>query len=329
MTADLVNRFRAKLDAGHFELPHLGEGASARRFFELQRIAVCDPSLARVVEAHVDAVQILREAHRPITAGAWYGVWAADDPSTELRLGERDGCWRLSGSKAFCTAAPFVDRALITVRTPDVVLLDVDIAANRHRLTIDTTDWRTPAFADTGTANVEFHDVAVAPEALVGPPGWYLDRPGFWNGACAPAACWAGSAQGLARSTIERLVTTKASAHVSVAIGTLLALSAQMDAVLAHAGTEIDLDPDNATGAALRAYSVRHNIERACVQTLDVIARISGPRPFISDESFQRRSLQIQLYVRQFHAERDLEALGDLARQSIGQWSRRDSEAPT
>ena len=29
---------------------------------------------------------------------------------------------------------------------------------------------------------------------IIGGPGWYLDRPGFWHGACGPAACWASGA---------------------------------------------------------------------------------------------------------------------------------------
>ena len=47
----------------------------------------------------------------------------------------------------------------------------------------------------------------------VGPPNFYLERPGFWFGATGVAACWYGGARGL----VEHVVRSSARA-----IGTLV-----------------------------------------------------------------------------------------------------------
>jgi hypothetical protein len=60
----------------------------------------------------------------------------------------------------------------------------------------------------------------------------------------------------------------------------------------------------------LRALSVRHLVERWCHDIVDHADRGLGPRPLVRDPSHARRVAELGLYVRQDHAERDLEALG-------------------
>jgi alkylation response protein AidB-like acyl-CoA dehydrogenase len=307
----LEGTFRDLLAAGALELPPFGAGATPERLARLMEFGRADVSLARLVEAHVDAVEILSEAGRLPAAGSWYGVWAAEDPSTCLSLRTASGSRALlNGTKAVCTGAPLVDRALITVQTPETRLIDVDLRLHARRLDIDTSFWLTPAFADTGTASVTFDGIEIDDEAFVGPPGWYLDRPGFWNGACGPAACWAGGAMGLIDWAVNRAASGSANSHRDVTVGALSALGFQMVAILEHVGRGIDRDPNDTALAKVRALQSRQSIERACAEVLDRFGREFGPRPLALDAATHSRFLATQLYIRQCHAERDLEALG-------------------
>lgn len=83
-----------------------------------------------------------------------------------------------------------------------------------------------------------------------------------------------------------------------------------MLAVLSQAGREIDNEPDDRSAAHRRALMVRHDIERAATEIIDRYGRLLGPRPLIFDAEIVRRVAEVQIYVRQCHAERDLEALG-------------------
>jgi len=59
-----------------------------------------------------------------------------------------------------------------------------------------------------------------------------------------------------------------------------------------------------------RALTVRHLVEQACTEVLRRLPRAYGPHPLAMDEDVSRRYQELDLYLRQSHAERDLEALG-------------------
>lgn len=316
----IEERVRALIADGSLDLPVPGAGATTTRLATLAALAAADLQVGRMVEAHTDAVAILREADRPVAAGALYGVWAAADPSLALTLEPTPpgsaSAPVLTGRKPFCTGGGMVDRALVTVRTDaGVVLLDID--ARHHTIAYDTSAWLAPAFSATATALATFRSLPV-PGGPVGPPGWYLDRVGFWHGACAPAACWAGGAIGLIDRTVERALPKAADPHRDAQIGRLTALRWQLAAVVGQAGQEIDAAPHDHLAALRRAHSLRHVVERAATEVVDVVGRALGPRALAHDPEIFERIAEIQLYVRQQHAERDLAALGDTCRPPDG-----------
>ena len=55
---------------------------------------------------------------------------------------------------------------------------------------------------------VRFDDLLVEEDAAVGPPGYYLRRPGFWIGSAGVAACWYGGAEGLFDALVAALRDT-------------------------------------------------------------------------------------------------------------------------
>ena len=308
--ATLETALRRALTDGELDLAPPGTGRRAERWARLLEFGRRDLPFARMAEAHTDAVAMLHEAGRPAPAGTLYGVWAAEDPAFQLTLSET-GPGRpelvLSGRKAFCTGASLVDRALVTVGQHErSVLVDVDVRAGG--VSFDDSLWQTPAFEKTHTATARF-DCPVQPSDLVGPPGWYLERVGFWHGACGPAACWAGGAIGLVDDA-HRVAATKAqNPHLLAQLGALAALEWEMRAILDAAGRGMDADRHHPLRAMQRALCLRHTVERAVSQIVDLYGRAMGPQRLISAAIAQRTS-EVQLYVRQHHGERDLEALG-------------------
>jgi hypothetical protein len=80
-----------------------------------------------------------------------------------------------------------------------------------------------------------------------------------------------------------------------------------MAACLDAAGREIDAGEGD---GIVRALTVRHLVEQACTDVLRRLPRAYGPFPLAMDAEFLRRYEELDLYLRQSHAERDLEALG-------------------
>jgi hypothetical protein len=60
----------------------------------------------------------------------------------------------------------------------------------------------------------------------------------------------------------------------------------------------------------VRALIVRHVVEQASTEIMRRFARSYGPFPLVFEEQMSRRYHELDIYLRQCHGERDLEALG-------------------
>ena len=289
------------------ELPLPGGGQTALRHRRLMEVGRENLSLARLAEAHGDAVAILAEAGRDAEPGALYGVWASEKPGQGLTLGDDENGLTVTGSKPFCSGAGLIDRALLTVTVPEPRLVEIDLRQSPHTVQFDRSAWKTSAFRETQTATAVFQAARVSHGNLIGAPGWYLHRPGFWHGACGPAACWAGGAAGLLDYAMEQ---SRSDPHTLAHLGAIHASVWALRCYLDAAGREIDEQPTDAMKAHVRALTVRHLVEQACSDVLRRLARAYGPHPLAMDEGVARRCQELDLYLRQSHAERDLEALG-------------------
>ncbi len=286
-------------------MPLPGAGQTRLRHQRLMETGRENLSLARLAEAHWDALAILAEAGREPEPGALYGVWASEKPGQALRLDRREGGLTVSGTKMFASGAGLIDRTLLTAGGAEQLLLEVDLRAHAAAIRFDYSGWKTQAFLETGTAAAIF-DAAPAAQVL-GRPGWYVARPGFWHGACGPAACWAGGAAGLLDYALGQARNDPHTlAHLGAMHASVWALHSYLDA----AGGEIDRSPADCGQARIRAFSVRHLVEQACTDVLRRLPRAYGPQPLAMDEAVGRRCQELDLYLRQSHAERDLESLG-------------------
>ena len=81
---DLAAQLRALQRQGDLKLPLPGAGETPRRHEALLEIAREDLSVARLAEAHTDALAILAEANCGAPDAALFGVWASDGPQSLL-----------------------------------------------------------------------------------------------------------------------------------------------------------------------------------------------------------------------------------------------------
>jgi alkylation response protein AidB-like acyl-CoA dehydrogenase len=297
----LEERLRSSGDAVWNGLPAPGRGQTPARHRALLEIGRTDLSLARIAEAHADAVAILAESGQAPRHGALYGVWASEAPRAKVIARRTPAGWQLDGLKQYCSGATFLSAALVTAHCEDAVWL-FDIALGESGVRAEASNWETPAFADTATGPVSFNAVAVSNDRLLGQANWYLERPGFWHGALGPAACWAGGALSLVDAAA---LLQRRDAHSRAHLGAMQAAAWGVLALLDKAGQEIDADPLDERGEArVRALKVRHLVERLCTDILDRFGRATGPQLLAYD-----RHMALTLYIRQCHAERDLETI--------------------
>ncbi|MET0996232.1 MAG: acyl-CoA dehydrogenase [Mycobacterium sp.] len=309
MTAGLVGHW---LSTGALDLPLPGSGETARRWQRLAELTEIDLVAGRLAEAHTDAVAILAELGGPDPQpGQLWGVWAAESRDAVLCAHGGDDEVKLEGTKVWCSGAGLCTHALVTARldTGRRTLVAVDLHDEAVRPLPST--WRNPGMVDSDTRSVQFSG---APAIAVGEPGAYLDRPGFWHGAIGVAACWLGGARAVAAPLYERAADDSADPHTLAHLGAVDAAIAAAAAILEAAARQVDADPRDRTGTAeLIARRTRAVVETAVDEAITRTGRALGPGPLCGDAQHAQRVADLTVYVRQSHAERDLEVLGRLA----------------
>lgn len=290
------------------QLPLPGSGSTSERHKRLLEVGREDLSLAKLAEAHWDAQAILAEAGRVPITGALYAVWASEVPGEPLRFEADSTGYKISGRKPFCSGLGLVDRALVTVGFPEHRLVELDLRNNTPEIETDCSAWHVRAFEHTNTGAITFAEAWVPSDALIGAPRWYLERPGFWHGACGPAACWAG---GVAALFDYALRSSRKDPHTLAHLGALSANVWAMQSYLRSAGEEIDENENDIKAAQQRALQVRHLIEQTGTDILRRFGRAYGPHPLSMDEEVSKRFEEANLFMRQSHGERDLESLGN------------------
>ena len=301
---ELLTALRFTLDS---PIPLPAGGQTALRHMRLMDVGRQNLAVARLAEAHWDAVAILSEADRKPEPGVIYGVWASEGPKHTVKLASGEDGLTISGAKMFCSGAGLIDRVLLTVTVPEQLLLDIDLRTKAGTIQFDYSGWKTHAFLETRTAMAIFTGFPVSAEQIVRGAGWYLTRPGFWHGACGPAACWAGGAAGLVDYALGQ---SRHDPHTLAHLGAMQASVWALRSYLNTAGREIDERPDQQLEARTLALTVRHLVEQACTDVLRRLARAYGPYPLAMEAQVSDRYQELDLYLRQCHAERDLEALG-------------------
>ena len=296
---------------GHWPQP--GGGATLERWRALVEVARHDLSLAKLVEGHTDALAILRELGHSDTgpSDALWSTWAAESPGSRV-LAKRDGQGQvtLTGTKAWCSGAEAASHALMTVwwadgAGPQLAAVQLQQAG----VGISSQAWRAVGMADSASADVRFDHV---PATLVGMPGDYLSRPGFWQGGAGVAACWFGGALALGSALHQALAQQPSAARVpfrQAALGRVDVALGSTAAMLREAAAWIDAHPQD--DASLVALRVRQSAEATARKVLDEVGRALGATPFCRDASFARMAADLPVFIRQSHAERDDAAVGE------------------
>ncbi|MFK5583105.1 acyl-CoA dehydrogenase [Serinicoccus sp. LYQ131] len=309
----------------------------------LGSVGAGDLTVARVVEPHLDALAILGQASGTGQAylppeGSTWGVYAAHAPGSHLRAVRAGTGWRLHGTKPWCSLADQLSHAVVTAHDETVddggdggaggddagdgierrraFVVELAAAGVQH----PEAPWAARGLPHVRSTAVDFDDVPATP---VGPPGWYLERPGFAWGGIGVAAVWLGAACALAEAVLVRARSRTPDQIAHLHLGRLdaalraaeLALrdaADRMDRVggdAAHAGTAA---PAGAQTQALLAARCRDAAALAAETALTEVARALGPAPLATDEAHAARVADLTLYVRQHHGERDLARTGAL-----------------
>jgi alkylation response protein AidB-like acyl-CoA dehydrogenase len=268
----------------------------------LAEVARTDLCLARLVEGHVDAHRILAEAGTVPSPGV-YGVWASRSAGTGARATREKSGWRVTGQVRFASGIDVIDRVLLPgwVDERTHLLFDIPIDAVHP----DRSTWHTAAMDASRSFTVAVDATADEP---VGEEGFYLERPGFVVGGLGVAAVWAGGARSVTDLVATGLRAFSAGPHQLRRLGRMDQAAWQASVLVEHVAATLDtLDRH---GVERSVAAARSGVVDACETVLDEAAKIVGPGGLVGSARLPRTLADLQLYIRQHHADHVWEAAG-------------------
>ena len=293
-----------------------GIGRTRELWEALATAAAIDLGAARAMEPHLDALAILTQAGRAeLTGNGSWGVFAAEG-GEPVRAREDGTLWSVTGTKQWCSLADRLDLALISATIDDGqrALFAVDLRGDG--VEVEQGAWHARGLAEIPSGPVRFAEVSAMP---IGEPGWYLERAGFSWGGMAVAACWYGGAIGLARSLFAAASADKP--FLLMHLGAIDEALESARRALAEGATLVDEGHASGARGRLLAKRVRATVARAVEDTLTRVGHALGPSPLALDEEHAKRVADLELYVRQYHAEKDQASLGEaLLRSGTPPW---------
>ncbi|MCI3946024.1 acyl-CoA dehydrogenase [Pseudomonas syringae] len=298
---------QALVREGLDQLPLPASGQTLERWQALACVAGHDLGLCKLYEGHTDALAIMAElgAPPPEQFSTW-GMWAAEPPQARVSISGSGDSLRLDGRKAWCSGATALSHALITAWDPENRQQLVAVPLDQPGVHLTGDGWRAVGMGATGSVEVVFEH---ASGQLVGGPGSYVSRPGFWHGGIGIAACWYGASRSIAQRLLSQ-VSKREDPHALAHLGAVdVALAAAIDVLRAAA---VHLDEAPAENAEVLARRCRAYVEQAADLVIRHVGRAVGAGPYCKDAHFARLITDLPVFLRQSHAEQDLAALGRL-----------------
>jgi hypothetical protein len=324
-----------------------GHGSTRRVWEVLATLAAHDLGSARAIEPHLDALAILNQAPECTLPGVamdpdcTWGVFAAEGGDAPLVASVVDrgdevadaagpgsphqedtsagaSAWRISGVKPWCSLSGVLRAALVTAATSDGErrLFAVDLRQDG----VDVVEgvWAARGLTEIPSGPMRFDSVAAFP---VGEAGWYLERAGFSWGGMGVASCWYGGAVGLARALHASAAARPEDRLLAMHLGAVDQVLQSARRALDEGATLIDAGEATGAGGRLAAKRIRAAVASSCEDVLVRVGHALGPAPLALDPAHAKRVADLEIYLRQHHAERDDASLGEsLARSGTPPW---------
>lgn len=319
-------------DDGGLDLAGVKSGTTLPLLKLLKTIGRGNLAAGRVFEGHVNALLLINLYGTPEQINTFandvkdnkiFGVWnteAAD--GVKIYSTEADK-FRLTGAKTFASGTDFVTRPFVNCAFPDGGWQMCVIPMEEVITKADESWWRPLGMRATRSFKVDFSNVELSAENLIGQPGDYYQQPWFSGGAIRFAAVQLGGAESLFDETRKYLQELNRTGDpfqrarlgemaIRIESGNLwLSGAAQtFDDYLASEKTAADTE-------RVLAYAnmMRTAIEQICTDVMTICEKCVGARGLMRPQLFERVIRDLTIYLRQPAPDA---ALTDVGRFALG-----------
>jgi alkylation response protein AidB-like acyl-CoA dehydrogenase len=274
----------------------------------LRRIGAANLSLGRLYEGHVNAAALvarygredqIRAIGAEAARGALLGVWNSDDAEGLRLVATRSGV-RLRGRKILCSGAGFIERPLVTaVDDAGRALMVMPRLPRGERA--DLSSWTPQGMRASATGAVDFTDLEIHPDDIIGEDGDYQRQPAFSGGAWRFAAVQAGGMEkllGLLREHLER-AKRGGDPHQAARLGACAIAVESARLWVERAARIAETGSRDADSIVAYVNLARIAVERCALDLLELTHRSVGLASFMRPSPIERVSRDLSTYLRQ------------------------------
>jgi alkylation response protein AidB-like acyl-CoA dehydrogenase len=272
----------------------------------LQLLGYRSLAVGRIYEAHVNAIALVFRygdariralTSDAVKAGHLFGLWVA--PAEQpVRARLSGSTLRITGRKAFCTAAGFATRAVITAQDDYGLerMIMIDTAATEVD-PISTTNLL--GMRNTSTKSVMF-ECTVPSEHCFGDAGDYLREPDLSVGAWRTSAVTVGGLRALVDETIGQLRSRHrhTNPHQIARIGQML-IRTHTATMWIGSVTERFMAERTDEHLIGHVHLCRIAVEQACLEVIPFVQRSLGLSSLSSGNPVERMMRDLATYLRQ------------------------------
>jgi alkylation response protein AidB-like acyl-CoA dehydrogenase len=281
---------------------HAGGNAEGL-FLLLHLLGYADLSLGRLFEAHVNALELIRQYGTPrhmeaaalaAQAGELFALWVTDPPDQGVALSLD---FILRGEKWYCSAAGAAKQAVITAQTEAGSQLVMVHLSSRTKVTERGVKLAGMRAATTGS--VDFTGLEVGEEALIGEPDDYLREPAFSTGAWRSSAVALGGLGALIDMAKNELCSRGRADNPFQRMRFGQAVIAHETGRLWLLESVKRVDSVSAEESVAYVNLARTAIEAACLDALRAVQRSLGLSAFMQGSKAERIARDLATYLRQ------------------------------
>ena len=293
------------------------QGATRELWELLATLGAADLGVARAVEPHLDARAILAQAGMPDRDDRTWGVYAAEGPGVRLDAVDDGDGWRLSGTKPWCSLAGVLDAALVTAHLAGGgrALFAVDLHDPGVRL-LDQAWVVARADRDPqhgGRVRRRRRDAGRRARLVPGASRVLVGR--HRGGGLLVRGRGRDRSTGARRGGAARRPAARDAPRRGRPPARGRPAGARRGGLAASTRTTLD-----AAQGRLLAKRVRATVAVVCEDVLARAAHALGPAPLALEPEHAKRVADLQVYVRQQHAERDDVSLGQALASAAPPW---------
>ncbi len=271
--------------------------------------------VGRVYEGHFNALLLIKlfgsdeqieRFSNDANDGKLFGVWNTEANDGVKIFPHENGKFRFEGAKTFATGTDFVSRPIVNGAMPDggwqMTVVPLDETATKA----DASWWNPMGMRATRSFKMDFTDVVIEAESLIGTPGNYYEQPWFSGGSIRFAAVQFGAAEAIFDETRKylQMLGRIDDPYQKMRLGEMAILIETGNLWLKSAAENLDdfmRNQSDAKSENFLAYAnmMRSTIEKICVKTMNLCQKSVGARGLNKPFHFERIIRDLTIYLRQ------------------------------